>query len=150
MKNTTMKTAGIKITKTLAEALAEQVQTRIEKSNDEARKAKIAKLEESKDFKEFVTLIENIRNKRNELNDLIDKFEKKREQFDKKYEKDNLRICAVNTRYGYDPTSVSLSSRSKGLPSTKDIANNIIVEAAFAESSTTSEEFINKIVSMYM
>jgi hypothetical protein len=150
MKNTSMKTTGIKITKTLAEALAGQVQARIEKSNDESRKAKTAKLEESKDFKELATLIEDIRGKRNELNDLIDKFEKKREQFDKKYEKENVYTSASTTRYRYDPSNISVSARCQSVPCTKDIANNILVEAAFAECSTTSEEFVNKIVSMYI
>jgi len=140
----------MKINKTIAEALAGQVQAKIAKFNEEARKQKVTKLEDSKDVKELTALVDEIKNLRVKINDLTEKFDKKREQFDKKYGKEDLYISTSRTGYGYDVTNVYVSARHEGVPDTRVIADSILVEAAFADGTTTAEEFVEKITKRFI
>ena len=138
----------MKINKQIAESLASKVAAQIQKANDK-RFAKIeTELRNTKEFKKLTALNQQITDLKLKEQQLCNEFETIKSSF---YEiantkRDENTNISCSCYYSNKALSIDI-----GMPvSYSDIANDIMIEAAFAESGISADEFIEKITKKYI
>jgi hypothetical protein len=127
-----------KINRQIANILADRAQTQIKKINAEnAEKAKAA-IEKSKDYKEYLKLHAQKLELSKKLNEL-----------ESKIEQENTSSAYSVRIYTYRGDKPSFST-CVGYPTASEIADDIILEAHFADSTVSQEDLIKNIVAKYI
>lgn len=138
----------MKITKQIAESLASKVAAQIQKENAKRFSKIETELKNTKEFKKLTALKQQIAELRLKDQQLCNEFDSIKSSF----------LEIVNTKRD-DNTSISCTcyhsnkelNISIGMPvSLSDIVNDIMIEAAFAESGMSADEFIKKITKKYV
>ncbi len=127
-----------KINRSIANILAYRAQEQIRNINAEnAEKAKAA-VEKSKDYKEYLKLYAQ----KLELSKKINELESK-------IEEENSTSAYSITIHNYCGDSPSFSTRV-GYPSANEIADDIMLEAHFADSDMSHEDLLKSIVAKHI
>lgn len=138
----------MKINKQIAESLASKVAAQIQKANAPRLSKVEEKLKNSKEYKKLVLLGKKYEEVRSECDKIRDQIESVRREF---YELKALSSDeTTNITCVWSNSTKIMSVEARCAVTIHDITRDIMIEAAFAESGISADEFIEKIAKKYV
>lgn len=138
----------MKINKQIAESLASKVAAQLKEANAKRFSKVKSDIENSKEFKKITSLRQKYFNLKEELHLLEDQIGVAKKEFLSFVETKKDKNTEIYSTYLHSDKSYSISVNP--VVCRQDIVDDIMIEAAFADSGMSSEEFMEKITKKYI